>query len=1243
MIVIISKETIPQNYDIEYRDYLLDVVDVHITKQSVSSADEFPPFITDQDIRAQTLQNLKEKFKQNFSTTDINKISANHVAIEILKDVLVEDLHFIKGNIPVQGNLSERQYVDVLIDFSTQTLEALSTTYRIDLCRSDLEETTHVRENILTLQKYLRDDKFVCNNPFFFYKDEWRLRFLTPFFPENHYAFKTGLFASNNDRNYTLKLIDAAISRKNYLTENQLSPYFEEDFITRLKILLDLDSNLINGHHQFIAQEYGLAKDSYIKAVNNVHQLINNMYLPVITQRNTNVNLKPKLDTADVFRASLDPNNKVHFNPYDSPYKSYGGKVINISSGEIPSNFPYTKTLITRLAERYDHRDIVNVYSIGSLKKLEDSNLVMVPSPINTLQEPYQKLIEALFNLHDDLVSLMPHVMFLMLPVCLAEVAASTGDFITASNYYAQVVREHLLRTSLKSIDIKQQETNIDANGELPWSYSSCEIATLNGKDYPYLNKKCEIPFLLLLIGNLYLDWAEQLYRTDQEPGIFRARELYKAVLQQYGIPPLPMAGLTPLPKLPAWGPSLNNTPSGRTVWIPSPKNTSSGSANWGPSPQNTPPGSANWGPSPGNPAIQVQQIRAQIGIKQIDAGLNYYGYSYNFVPLLRYRPLVEAAQHFSNLAHHAQSDFLSYKEHAENGEIDLIHAHNAVAAATIRVEIENQRILQANDYMEQAQLQVMQIQEEIKAKESEIADHNSFFGQLTDFFGGIKDFFSPIISVAPDKVKNYVKSDYWAAFGFGSPSTEAPAGLGVVGGMILFAVGGEITMNGMANSANQRVNELQQLETLQLPMAMATLDIRSLEVDIAKKQYTVAILEAKTAQEILNYSQLHTLNVEMWANMASTMKSVLRRYLELGTMYGWLAERALSYTQDSNLRLIRFDYFKSKLQGMLGADALQADLSLLENEYNIGLQYTIPIKWKVSLLHDFPLQFGQLKIKGNCSFMTSTTALKLAYPGTFNHRIRTIEVSAIIPVIEQPPRGLLSNSGISHLTGHLGDEHILIRTPDVYPLSEFKFKEDRLVYELDENVLTTFEGSGLDTSWFLEFPAASNLGGLGSLADICITFYLQARFSPTLKTKLVNSDKLTVTRSALFSARKIFSKSLESFLVSNKEILTFTITKNMLPINEKNRHITNITIFFLAKDLPTITCRLASDKHLQPVTLTSKDGLIYISAEMDLKMTGSPEQNWTLTIPSINNPNLDRKVISDIIFGIEYTAQPMF
>jgi hypothetical protein len=281
------------------------------------------------------------------------------------------------------------------------------------------------------------------------------------------------------------------------------------DVISDLKLLLDPDKQLIEGHRQFAAEEYSLSMNCYTQAENAIGQFFSK---PVMLYVEGEANLYADFTDAQYFRKSLVP----------SPL--YSIKRTNRFGEDFP----------TKLAIRYDDRANLVIDSPSALKQLEELNVAKTIT-LETTKE----------DLREDLVSLMLHVEFLLLPICMGDVAAAMGDYVAAANYYDSVAHSRLKSESLlgdKSNEcIKNQYKTLD----LPYSWNKSIVDTFY--DYPYLNV-CETSLLLLRRGSLYLDWADQLYRTDQEAEIYRARELYKAILYSYGLDPLEPVKLEPLP-----------------------------------------------------------------------------------------------------------------------------------------------------------------------------------------------------------------------------------------------------------------------------------------------------------------------------------------------------------------------------------------------------------------------------------------------------------------------------------------------------------------------------------------------------------------------------------------------------------------------------------------------------------------------------------------------------------------------
>jgi hypothetical protein len=234
------------------------------------------------------------------------------------------------------------------------------------------------------------------------------------------------------------------------------------------------------------------------------------------------------------------------------------------------------------------------------------------------------------------------------------------------------------------------------------------------------------------------------------------------------------------------------------------------------------------------------------------------------------------------------------------------------------------------------------------------------------------------------------------------------------MGGFGIFGVASYMTLSSMADAANQRNQDLSKLRDQALPAAMTQLDIKNREVTIASLQQQIAQADSDLAKDLITFQSTRFLNAEFWSKLSDLMKRVMRRYLELGARTAWLAERALSYEQDRSINIIRFDYFPVPLQNVTGADLLQLDLTELEASRLDAIQETIPIKQTFSLSRDFPLQFGQLRQTGRCTFKTEGLPFRFAYPGTYNYRIKAVTVTVNSSAVTSSLRGLLTNQGVS-------------------------------------------------------------------------------------------------------------------------------------------------------------------------------------------------------------------------------------
>ncbi|HET6346267.1 MAG TPA: hypothetical protein VFH51_15140, partial [Myxococcota bacterium] len=305
-----------------------------------------------------------------------------------------------------------------------------------------------------------------------------------------------------------------------------------------------------------------------------------------------------------------------------------------------------------------------------------------------------------------------------------------------------------------------------------------------------------EVKHVALLQGDAMLQWAEILYRSSEPSNVERARELYKGVLFLHGEDPGTMAFSA-------------QAPLGEQ-----------------------------------NPRIVQQLERARLGLFQIEAGLNFYGYRDGFVPTLRFGTLIDAARRWSGAAKGAQNDYLAYLSRIEQLDLDILAAHAQLKKAQAAAQITGEQIKIAETGVQAAQRLVREVERQITAKQEEIADAESFFGQYSAYLGGLKNNVASIIEVGAwgneGATTTGAVSDTALREGVRSLGSSAASGVGVAGGLSVvgimgaFVVLSTIQLQGMADAATKRDKELKLLINESLVAAKAAVQVQERLVTIA-------------------------------------------------------------------------------------------------------------------------------------------------------------------------------------------------------------------------------------------------------------------------------------------------------------------------------------------------------------------------------------------------------------------------
>ena len=771
----------------------------------------------------------------------------------------------------------------------------------------------------------------------------------------------------------------------------------------------------------------------------------------------------------------------------------------------------------------------------------------------NVYGPPEEMTLEIIDDLPKITFSIL-HAYLYTIPVCLGDVAMASYDYPAAEYYYglasgfavgrAKVsdysgysswYQGYQSYANINTAVAPAQETTIEPDGTLPYS---CDVSAsptysyLADVNYPsqffidlassiVISKThpMERAFLRLRQGEAILEWADSLYRTNDVANLARARELYKAAMWIHGVAP---------PISPNWN-SVAAYYVNQTV----------------------------------NPALTSQLTRAQKAFYQIGAGLNYLGYSIGYVPPLRYLPLKAAADQFAAAAKSAETDYLNAVNQVENDIQQALLTSNMLQKTTIQSEIAGNQSDAASIAVSQAQNQVTQVQQLITQANAAAADADTFGTELGNFFTGAVSAITSIPSGILGGIGGAAiggASSAGAAAAVGGSAVLAGAAAGGIAGIALYAITSGVIAAG--NAASQYTSTAETLQDQTLPQAAQLLQVQQDQLNIANLQGQAAQADAALAQALINFQANRTLTAEFWGKLVQVFKRALRRYLDLGTQYAWLSQQALAYEQAGPVNVIRLDYSASDLLGVSGADMLQLDLAELEGIRLAGFKSAVPVKHTLSLFTDFPLQYGELKQTGSCTFQTLEQQLSNAYPGFYGFRVRAVDVAVTNSAIQGQLRGILTNYGASWLSQADGTSTMSVRFPDAKPLSEFSLRKDLAVFGMPDDSLMTFEGSGFASFWGLQFPATANPFGLDNLLDVQITFDLTAFYSASLFAQQMNSVPTTVERFLMIPARGQNQAQLTAFNgAAPNRGAELDLTQLKLPKQESNRTIANLAI----------------------------------------------------------------------------------
>jgi hypothetical protein len=1233
-----------------YRDYLVDIWVMRATLQLREG--------NLLDANGAVLQ-LNNRFHQNFRTTDTVELPAHR----LLNGIFLKLLQAPKGvgfgfgiapaAIQPQDEMTDGQYLEYLLSLTGEERHELENRYRLNLSRSAFDLSNPVQQNIETLQRFFTDSfqspedpypilppltgnglpiinqhtvsvlipgimvsyrRIFGRGPFFWQYAEWLER-NEPFYGENYFDIRKTFRVIPPDEELkkkhwgeTIPLGQFLASKDTFTPPTDGSP---ATYSQRVKIgnqwarnLTELQDLVNDAHKDFFAGMYSEAELKYVGLIAHTISLLNKTY----SWKGTSWDKYNPAKIANEQRAFAvkDPKaledfeNKYHL--FVGYYHS-GENWVRLDAAHL-SSIEHIPFVLEMLRDRLLPACLAEArLALGKYRETISGGAELVSNPY-----PSNLALIARFGVFTGPTPVEPGAKVAPPEDLWWTSLPNTGSLPFATHTSAEVLEA-------------QKEKVLE-------NYPAEKEEEKKRKNAPFPANAMEKAWFRLKLGDVLLEWADLLYRTDKPDSINRARELYKGVLFLHGEDP---------EIFPTWDAlNLNILPFGVGKLVQ-------------------------------NPQLTSQINRAHVGFRQINAGLNFYAFPKDYVPPLRYRVLRETALSFAASAKSTQNDYLNYMAKYEQAILDEMTARNMVEKANYAIQIANEQVAIAEFSVGEAKKQVEAVKALIAAKQEEIKDSEDFFTQLGDFIGGMKDVADGFAKSGMDfldkgagpeaggegNAMSWMKM-YSLVSSKGSASAAGlSGGMAIAAGYAAFAYAGYMSMSSMEAAANKRIGELKTLREVALPAAEKMVEMKQREVKIAGLHRNIAEADYRFGQKLLAFYDYRFLSKAFWQQMSGFANRLMRRYLDLGGRTAWFAERALAFETDKDIRVVSFDYFPKHLRGVTGADTLQLHLAEIEATRIFGLSQTIPVKQTFSMAKDFPIAFGQLKKNGSCRFFTSETAMRLAYPGVYGYRLRCVSIGATYAADTMPHKGMLSNYGISVVSRSDGKSHHLARYPDALPLSEFNMRGDMWVYDLPDETLLPFEGSGIETAWQLSLSRLGGATSLENLSDVLLTFDMRASYSAVLDAKHQAELPPSLKKSVLISGRAQNPGEVARFK-KDGGVLTFTFRPTLAADNsvEKMRTVTFLSLMLSGVEQSPITTNLTANTDAVVANFDLTDGIALSNAGFLAGTNGgvplplnaltdiSFEQHFTLTIDAGANPGVDFSKLYDVQMLVEYEAQ---
>ena len=349
--------------------------------------------------------------------------------------------------------------------------------------------------------------------------------------------------------------------------------------------------------------------------------------------------------------------------------------------------------------------------------------------------------------------------------------------------------------------------------------------------------------------------------------------------------------------------------------------------------------------------------------------------------------------------------------------------------------------------------------------------------------------------------------------------------------------------------------------------------------------EHAISLQEIEFANDNLTFLKNKAMNAEIYRWMTGVLREIYRYFLQSATAMAKLAEHQLAFlTQEGPPMLIQNNYWVSsgadsegRTDGLTGSKQLLRDVHRLDQHAFEKRQRKLRIEKTFDLAQLFPFEFQEFRQSGVLVFSTPMEWFDRDFPGHYLRLIERVNLSVVAMI--PPAQGVsatLTSSGISRTVvsrfGGLFQTRTIRTEPEQIAFTGSSASSGQIALSPDsQELLNPFEGMGVDATWEIRMPRASNRFNYNTLATILFTVEYSALNSFDYRQEVMHRLDRNVRADRAFSFRHDFPDPW--YDLNNPDqtdtplTVGFDIRPEDIPPNLDNVRIDQVMLSFITKD----------------------------------------------------------------------------